>query len=119
LKYALFLLNSPGERDAVQEAKIKSLLSRSEELDGSMAETHFQLGNLAMRENQYDKALAELQIAAKLDPELSKTHLALARVYRRAGRTEEAEKESELHRKLKASEEPNADSNAAIGTRHP
>jgi len=119
LKYALFLLYAPGERDEVQESKIKALLKRSEELDGSMAETHFQLGNLAMRENKYDEALNELQIAAKLDPELSKTHLALARVYRRAGRAEEAEKETELHRKLKASEEQNADSNAAIGTRHP
>ena len=119
LKYALFLLYAPGERDAEQEAKIKALLKRSEELDGSMAETHFQLGNLAMKANKYDEALNELQIAAKLDPELSKAHLALARVYRRVGRAEEAEKESQLHRKLKASEEPNADANAAIGTRHP
>jgi tetratricopeptide (TPR) repeat protein len=119
LKYALFLLYAPGERDAAQESKIKALLKRSEELDGSMAETHFQLGNLAMRENKYDEALNELQIAAKLDPEVSKTHLALARVYRRAGREEEAEKETQLHRKLKSNEEQLADSSAAIGTRHP
>lgn len=119
LKYALFLLNAPGERDTEQESKIKALLKRSEELDGSMTETHFQLGNLAMKENKYDEALKELQIAAKLDPELSKAHLALARVYRRAGRAEEAEKETELHRKLKTSEEQNSDINAAIGTRHP
>lgn len=119
LKYALFLLNAPGERDAEQVARIKNLLKKSEELDDSMAETHFQLGNLAMKENNYQEALNELQIAAKLEPDLSKAHLALARVYRRAGRTEEAEKETELHRKLKASEEQNADVNAAIGTRHP
>src|SRR5260370_27348699 len=119
LKYALFLLNAPGERDTEQEAKIKALLKRSEELDGSMTETHFQLGNLAMKENNYHEALKELQIAAKLDPELSNAHLALARVYRNAGRAEEAEKETELHRKLKASEEQNSDINAAIGTRHP
>ena len=119
LKYALFLLNAPGERDAEQVARIKKLLKKSEELDDSMAETHFQLGNLAMKENKYEEALNELQIAAKLEPDLSKAHLALARVYRRAGRTEEAEKETELHRKLKASEEQNADVNAAIGARHP
>ncbi len=118
-KYALFLLNAPGERDAEQVARIKKLLKKSEELDDSMAETHFQLGNLAMKENKYEEALNELQIAAKLEPDLSKAHLALARVYRRAGRTEEAEKETELHRKLKASEEQNADVNAAIGARHP
>jgi len=119
LKYALFLLNAPGERDAEQVTRIKNLLKKSEELDASMAETHFQLGNLAMQENKYDEALKELQIAARLEPDLSKAHLALARVYRRAGRTEEAEKETALHRKLKASEEQNADVNAAIGTRHP
>ena len=119
LKYALFLLNAAGERNAEQNARIKALLNRSAELDPSDAETHFQLGNLAMKDDKYDEAQRELQIAAKLDPELSKVHLALARVYRRAGRVEEAEKESQLHRKLKASEEPNADANAAVGTRHP
>jgi tetratricopeptide (TPR) repeat protein len=119
LKYALFLLNASGERDAAQDARIKSLLKKSEALDDTDAETHFQLGNLAMKEDKYDEALSELQIAAKLDPELSKAHLALARVYRRAGRAEEAEKETELHRKLKASEEQNSDVNAAIGARHP
>jgi tetratricopeptide (TPR) repeat protein len=119
LKYALFLLNAPGERDAAADAQIKSLLKRSEELDGSDAETHFQLGNLAMKENKYDEALNELQTAAKLDPEIAKVHLVLARLYRRAGREEDAQKETELHRKLKAQEEQNSDVNAAIGTRHP
>jgi len=119
LKYALFLLNAPGERDAAQDTRIRSLLKKSETLDASDAETHFQLGNLAMKENKYDEALTELQTAAKLDPELSKVHLVLARLYRRAGREEEAGKETQLHRKLKAQEEQGTDANAAIGTRHP
>ena len=119
LKYALFLLNAPGERDAAQDTGIRSLLKKSETLDASDAETHFQLGNLAMKENKYDEALTELQTAAKLDPELSKVHLVLARLYRRAGREEQAEKETQLHRKLKAQEEQSTDVNAAIGTRHP
>lgn len=119
LKYALFLLNAPGERGPEQVARIKNLLKKSEELDGSMAETHFQLGNLAMRENNFEEAMSELQTAAKLDPDLSKVHLALSRVYRRAGREQDAEAETALHRKLKEKEEQNADVNAAIGTRHP
>ncbi len=49
LKYALFLLNAPEERDAEKEARIKALLKKSEELDDSIAETHFQLGNLAIK----------------------------------------------------------------------
>jgi tetratricopeptide (TPR) repeat protein len=119
LKYALFLLNAPGERDAQAQARIKALLKKSEELDNSNAETHFQLGNLAMKEGHLQEALNELQTAAKLDPELSKTHLVLARVYRRAGREADAEKETELHRKLKAEEEQSTEATAAIGTRHP
>jgi Flp pilus assembly protein TadD len=88
-------------------------------LDNSNAETHFQLGNLAIKEGHLQEALNELQTAAKLDPELSKTHLVLARVYRRAGREADAEKETELHRKLKAEEEQSTEATAAIGTRHP
>jgi tetratricopeptide (TPR) repeat protein len=119
LKYALFLLNAPGERDAQAEAKIKELLRRSNELDGTDPETHFQLGNLAMKENNYEEALRELQTSAKLDPEVAKVHLLLARVYRRIGREEEAAKETQLQRKLKEKEEQNVDATAAIGTRHP
>jgi tetratricopeptide (TPR) repeat protein len=119
LKYALFLLNGPGERDAQAEAKIKDLLRRSNELDGTDPETHYQLGNLAMKENNYEEALRELQTSARLDPEVAKVHLLLARVYRRAGREEEAAKETQLHRKLKEKEEQNVDATAAIGTRHP
>jgi tetratricopeptide (TPR) repeat protein len=119
LKYALFLLNAPGERDAQAEAKIKDLLRRSNELDGTDAETHYQLGNLALKENNYDEALRELQMSTRLDPEVAKVHLLLARVYRRAGHEEEAVKETQLHRKLKEKEEQNVDATAAIGTRHP
>lgn len=119
LKYALFLLNAPGERDAAATARIRSLLKKSVELDDSEAEAHFQLGNLALQENKYDEALNELHTAAKLDPEVSKVHLLLARIYRRMGREEEAVKETQFHRTLKAKEEQNVDATAAIGTRHP
>lgn len=119
LKYALFLLNSPEENDPGRQAQIKALLKKSEELDDSIAETHFQLGNLAMKENRYDEALKELQIAATQDPELSKVHYTVARVYRRIGREEDAAKETEIFNKLKAKEGRNEDPNAAMATRHP
>jgi len=119
LKYALFLLNAPGERDAQEDAHIRQLLKKSEDLDNSNAETHYQLGSLALRANKYDEAMRELQTSSSLDPGVSKVHLLLARVYRRTGREAEAEKETELHRELKAKEEQNVDATAAIGTRHP
>ena len=118
LKYALFLLNSPEENDTGTVARIKALLKRSEELDDSIAETHFQLGNLAMKENMYDEALKELEIAARQDPDLAKAHYGLARLYRRMGRAEDGAKETEIFNKLKVKEGQNADSNAAIGARH-
>jgi tetratricopeptide (TPR) repeat protein len=119
LKYAIFLLNSPQELDTEESARIKALLKRSEELDDSIAETHFQLGNLALKEEQYDVALKELGIAAREDPELSKVHYALARVYRRMGRDEDAVREAEIHKKLKEKEDRHIDVNAAMATRHP
>ena len=119
LKYAVFLLNAPEERTAEREARIKALLKRSEALDDTLAETHFQLGNLAVKDNQYDEALKELEIAAREDPGLSKVHYALARVYRRMGQEEAAAKETEIQRKLKAQEDQHVDVNAAMATRHP
>ncbi|PYV32045.1 MAG: hypothetical protein DMG22_14730 [Acidobacteria bacterium] len=119
LKYALFLLNAPEERNAEKEARIKALLKKSEELDDSIAETHFQLGNLAMMENNYDVALKELETAAREDPELAKVHYALARVYRRMGREEAAAGEAEIHSKLKEKEDQHVNANAAMATRHP
>lgn len=119
MKYALFLLNAPGERDAAANERIKELLKRSEELDASNFETHYQLGNLAIQENKYEEALSELQTATKLDPDVAKVHLLLARVYRRTGHEDEALKETQLHRKLKEKEDQNVDATAAIGTRHP
>lgn len=119
LKYAIFLLNSPEQRDAKKEARIKTLLKTSEELDDSIAETHYQLGSLAIEENKYDAALKELEIAAREDPELPKAPYALARVYRRIGREEDAARETEIFSKLKAKEGETAAPNAAMATRHP
>jgi len=118
MKYAIFLINSPEEKTPQREAQIKTLLQRSEELDDSMAETHFHLGNIAVRENKYEEALREFATASQLDSEMSKTHFALARVYRRLGREDEAAKETEIHKRLKAKEEQNSGANAGIGTRH-
>jgi tetratricopeptide (TPR) repeat protein len=118
LKYALFLLNSPEENEPGRQAQIKALLKKSEELDDSIAETHFQLGNLAIKENRYDEALKELEIAAREDPDLSKVHYAVARVYRRMGREGDAAKETEIFNKLKAKEQQHTVPNAAMATRH-
>src|SRR6266851_196663 len=53
LKYAIFLINSPQQKTPEQEVQIKALLRRAEELDTSIAETHFDLGNIAVKEENY------------------------------------------------------------------
>lgn len=118
-KYAVFLMNSVQEKTAESEARIKALLVKSEKLDGSLAETHFSLGNIAVNEEKYDEALREFEAAEKLDPDLAKIHFALARVYRRLGREDDAVKETEIHKRLKEKDEQDSEANAAIGTRHP
>ena len=115
LKYAIFLTNSPQPKGDKERQQIKSLLERSEQLDGSIAETHFNLGNIAVQEEKYDVALNEFEATTRLDPGMSKAHFALARVYRRLGREDAALKETEIHKKLKAKEELDSDANAAIG----
>ena len=118
LKYAVFLINSPEEKTPQQEAQIKGLLRRAEYLDGSMAETHFDLGNIAVKEENYPEAVREFELAKKLDPEMAKVHFALAKVYRRLGKQKEAAEETEIHDQLKAREEEKSEASAGIGTRH-
>ena len=104
-EYALMLLKAADTGDAAAEARGLGLLKKALEIDGSLSESHYQLGNRALAKGQMKQALEQLAMAAKLDPQSAKVHYALARAYRRLGRQEEALKESQLHAKLKAEEE--------------
>ena len=118
LKYAIFLINSPEQKTSAKEAQIKAFLQRSEELDNSISETHFNLGNIAVKEENYDEAMRELLVAVELEPEMSKAHFALAKLYRRLGKQEEAAKETEIQKKMKEKEDQLSEPNAGKGTRH-
>jgi len=85
---------------------------------GLPTETHFNLGNIAVKEEKYQEALREFEAAAKLDPDLSKVHFAMARLYRRLGWEDAAVKETQIHNRLKAKEEQDSEANVAIGA-HP
>jgi tetratricopeptide (TPR) repeat protein len=104
-EYALMLLKSADTGDAAAEARGLGLLQMALAIDGSLTESHYQLGNRALSKGQMKQALEQLEIAANLDPQSAKVHYALARTYRRLGREDEALKESQLHAKLKADEE--------------
>jgi tetratricopeptide (TPR) repeat protein len=103
-EYGRMLLNRwKGSNDAA-ESRAVALLDRAIALDASLAEPHYQLGNLALLKERPEEALRHLQVAARLDPKSSKIHFGLRRAYSRMGRSEEASKELELYNRLKAAE---------------
>lgn len=99
-EYAKMLLKF-GTAPAMAIAQLETALS----LDGSLAESHYQLGNLALNDGKLQPALQHLEAAARLKPESSRIHFALARAYRRSGRAEDAARETAAFQKLKADED--------------
>ena len=98
------LLNRGKGSDDATESRAVGLLKRAIALDASLAEPHYQLGNLALLNERPEEALRHLQIAARLDPKGSKIHFGLRRAYSRLGRADEARKELGLYNTLKAAE---------------
>ena len=96
---------SPGS-----ETRATVLLKRAIALDPSLAEAHYQLGNLLLQKESIDEALDLLKNAARLEPKSSKVHFALERVYRKLGQTDEVAREHELFEKLRAEEEKSGSS---------
>ncbi len=99
----MLLVFRQGNDDAA-ESQAVSLLKTALALDGSLAEPHYELGNLALAKGKTQEALQHLEAAAKLNPKSSKIRYALARAYRRLGRSEEATKELRIYQNLKAEE---------------
>ena len=104
LQYGRMLLVYRNNNGSQTEARAVTLLKKAIALDGSLAEAHYQLGNLDLSENQTEKALPELELAVKLDPKPSRVHYALARAYLRLGRREEGMKQMRLFEQLKTEE---------------
>jgi len=104
-EYALMLLKAAETGDTAAEARSLVLFKKAIEMDNSLSESHYQLGNRALAQGRMKEAIEHLTLAARLDPQSAKAHYALARAYRRLGRQEEALKELQIHGKLKAEEE--------------
>jgi tetratricopeptide (TPR) repeat protein len=100
--YGTLLLDSAA--DEVAEARGAALLKTAVRLDASRAEAHYQLGNLALKQNQIQEAQKYLETAARLDPREGRIQFALARLYRRLGRADDAAKAMRLYEELRAEE---------------
>ncbi len=99
---ALLWLEGVGANSS--EARAVSLLQTALRLDDSLAEPHYQLGKLALREGQIADALKELEIANRLEPKSTQTHYELALVYHKLGRADAAARELQAFKTLKAEE---------------
>ena len=105
LEYGRLLLKSARPNDSANETRAIALLQKALNLNGSLSEPHYLLGDLALRRGHAEEALQHLEQAVKLDPEGSKIHFALFRTYRRLGRMDDAAREEGAFQKLKAKEE--------------
>jgi tetratricopeptide (TPR) repeat protein len=102
--YGTMLLWGEGKENSETALHAIQLLRKAESLDSSLAETHYQLGKLALRDGNSPEALRELEAAVHLDPKGSKNHYALAQVYRRLSRLSDAEREVQVFQTLKGKE---------------
>ena len=98
--YATLLLDSAP--DDVAETHAAALLKMAVDLDSGRVESHYRLGNLALKNGSSEDALQHLETAAHLAPEESKIQFALARLYRRLGRANDATNAMSRYEKLKA-----------------
>lgn len=73
---------------------VVELYTRALEIDPDSPSAELALGRIAIREEDYDKALVHLQRAEALSPDAGAVHAALARLYRRLGDDEKATQEA-------------------------
>jgi tetratricopeptide (TPR) repeat protein len=102
--YGTMLLWGEGKEDSGVAAHAIQLLQKAESLDPSLAETHYQLGKLALRDGNTREALRQLGAAVHLDPDGSKNHYALAQAYRKLSRISDAEHEVQIFKALREKE---------------
>ena len=83
--YAVLLLKQSESGDVPADSRAKQLLRDALALDPSLAEAHYQLGNLALKQGHMAEAQQHLERVAELDASNAQGHFALSRVYRRLG----------------------------------
>jgi tetratricopeptide (TPR) repeat protein len=101
LELGQVLLKEAEAGNARAQEKAEQLFRSAMAHDDSLAEAHYELGELALGRRELAEALVHLKIAAKLSPSSAKAHFALSRAYRRLGREQDAVKEMALFEKFK------------------
>jgi Flp pilus assembly protein TadD len=92
-EYASLEIQQAEAGDAGAEARAYDALHKALLLDGRLARAHLLLGRLELKNNRIERAVTELEAAAKLDPRDASVHQALWRAYARSGAPDKAAKE--------------------------
>ena len=117
-EYATLLIPLAEDGDAGAKSRAYAALGTALHLDNSLAESHYLLGRLELRDNQPDKAARELEIAARLDPQNAIIHLNLSRAYTRLGMPDKAAKEMEVYQNSGKSQLKGGRGRVGVGLRH-
>ena len=85
-------------------AEIEQSLLTAVRLDSKLTEAHFELGVLYSEQQRFPLAIKSLRQAVALQPDHNKAHYRLMQVYQRTGQKALAEKEMQIHKRLKETE---------------
>ena len=103
-EYAALEIQRGEGGDAGAEARAYEALHRALSLDSSLAQAHFLLGKLELKNNHTGPAVSELETAAKIDPANASVHQVLSRAYARLGAQDKAAKELATYKACAQSE---------------
>jgi tetratricopeptide (TPR) repeat protein len=101
--YAMSLWKGKRAQDpGLDLHQIESLLTKSIELDPTLAEAQLQLGNLYSDQSKYADAIPHYKRAVALNSDLADAHYRLGQAYVRTGEKDRAQQELQVYQQLRA-----------------
>jgi tetratricopeptide (TPR) repeat protein len=101
--YAMSLWKGKRAQDpSLDLNQIQSLLTKSIELDPTLAEAQLQLGNLYSDQSKYADAIPHYHRAIELNSDLADAHYRLGQAYVRTNEKDRAQQELQLYQQLRA-----------------
>ena len=101
--YAMSLWKGKRAQDpSLDLRQIESLLTKSIELDPTLADAQLQLGNLYSDQSKYADAIPHYKRALELNSDLADAHYRLGQAYVRTGEKDRAQQELQVYQQLRA-----------------
>ena len=101
--YAMSLWKGKRAQDpGLDLHQIESLLTKSIELDPTLADAQLQLGNLYSDQSKYAEAIPHYKRSLDLNSDLADAHYRLGQAYVRTGEKDQAQQELQVYQQLRA-----------------